>query len=156
MEEATQTSGQPNKIILTIGAVVLLVIAGGAFAYLNSNKTTQPAQQPVVQEKTTQEPTLAQSATESATKTFAVEGKPFSFTPAEIKVKKGDTVKVVFTNKAGFHDWTLDEFNVKTKQIKAGQSDEVTFVASKSGTFEYYCSVGNHRQQGMVGKFIVE
>lgn len=32
----------------------------------------------------------------------------------------------------------------------------VTFVADETGTFEYYCSVGNHRGQGMIGKLIVE
>lgn len=143
MEEATQSSGQQNKIVLIAGVVILLALAGSTYVFLNSNKTA---------------PTT-QSATISATKeiiTFAVEGKPFAFTPSEIKVKKGDTVKIVFTNKAGFHDWALDEFNAKTKQINAGQTDEVTFTADKIGTFEYYCSVVNHRQQGMVGKLIVE
>lgn len=32
----------------------------------------------------------------------------------------------------------------------------VTFVADTLGTFEYYCSVGNHRAQGMVGNLVVE
>ena len=54
------------------------------------------------------------------------------------------------------HDWVLDEFNAKTKVIQGGQTDTVEFTASKAGTFEYYCSVGQHRQMGMVGKFIVQ
>ncbi len=32
----------------------------------------------------------------------------------------------------------------------------VEFTADKKGTFEYYCSVGEHRVNGMKGKFIVE
>ncbi len=87
---------------------------------------------------------------------FTVTGKGLSFDLKEMKVKKGDKVKVTFINAEGFHDWVLDEFNVKTKQIAAGQSETVEFTADKTGTFEYYCSVGKHRQNGMFGKLIVE
>ncbi|MBI4097144.1 MAG: cupredoxin domain-containing protein [Candidatus Levybacteria bacterium] len=90
------------------------------------------------------------------TKTFTVSGKSFSLTPNEIRVNKGDTVKITFTNTGGFHDFTLDEFNVKTPQIQSGQTADVEFVADKAGTYEFYCSVGNHRTQGMKGSLIVE
>lgn len=103
-------------------------------------------------------PTVTTASTDSATniKTVDVKGLNFSFDVKEIKVKKGDTVKVNFTNTEGFHDFKIDEFNVATKQIKAGESETVSFVADKIGTFEYYCSVGKHRQMGMVGKLVVE
>jgi cytochrome c oxidase subunit 2 len=89
-------------------------------------------------------------------KTFNITGQPFSFSLKEIRVKRGDRVKIVFNNQTGLHDWVIDEFNAKTPQIQAGQMAEVEFVADKTGTFEYYCSVGNHRAMGMVGKLIVE
>ena len=85
-----------------------------------------------------------------------IEGKNFEFTLKEIRVKKGDKVRIDFTSTQGFHDWVVDEFNAKTKQINTGNNSSVEFVADKTGTFEYYCSVGNHRVQGMVGKLIVE
>lgn len=89
-------------------------------------------------------------------KTFNVSSKPFEFSMKEIRVKKGDTVKVVLINEQGFHDWVIDEFSARTKQLNAGETDSIEFIADKTGTFEYYCSVGNHRQMGMVGKLIVE
>jgi plastocyanin len=89
-------------------------------------------------------------------KEFTVRGRMFSFNPSEIRVKKGDTVKINFINEEGNHDWVLDEFNARTSQIQGGQTATVQFVADKTGTFEYYCSVGNHRQQGMKGNLIVE
>lgn len=92
----------------------------------------------------------------SAVKTFNVEGGGFYFNPKEIRVKKGDTVKIAFTNKMGTHDWVIDEFNARTKVLGAGQTETIQFVADKTGTFEYYCSVGNHRAQGMKGNLIVE
>ena len=94
--------------------------------------------------------------TQPQVKTFNVSGKNFSFTPSEIKVKKGDRVKIVFTNSGGTHDWVLDEFNVKTPRIQSGQTATVEFTADKTGTFEYYCSVGDHRAMGMKGNLVVQ
>ena len=85
-----------------------------------------------------------------------VVGKPFAFTPKEIRVKQGQTVQINFTNEQGTHDLVLDEFGARTPVIQTGQKASVTFVADKKGTFEYYCSVGDHRARGMVGKLIVE
>jgi Plastocyanin len=97
------------------------------------------------------------AAASVAAKEFAIAASEFKFTPAEIRVKKGDTVKITLTNSgAMLHDWRVDEFDATTKTITKGQTDTVEFVADQVGTFEYYCSVGNHRQQGMVGKLIVE
>lgn len=100
----------------------------------------------------------AKTTTTPATivKEFIVEGFNFKFSPSEIRVKKGDTVKIVFKNTGGFHDWVVDEFSAKTKALKAPEEETITFVADKAGTFEYYCSIGSHRQMGMKGNLIVE
>ena len=42
------------------------------------------------------------------------------------------------------------------EKINGGETDSIEFVADKVGTFEYYCSVGQHRSMGMVGKLTVE
>ena len=95
-------------------------------------------------------------------KTFVLTGKNFRFVMngvenPDIKVKQGDKVKIEFSSTQGFHDWTLDEFNAATKQVMdTDGSTIVEFVADKKGTFEYYCSVGSHRANGMKGDFIVE
>ena len=83
-------------------------------------------------------------------------GKNYEFSVEEIRVREGDMVTINFTSESGFHDWTLDEFNVRTIGLRAGESDSITFVVDEKGTFEYYCSIGSHRQQGMVGNLIVE
>lgn len=86
---------------------------------------------------------------------FTVEGSNFSFSPKTISVKKGETVRITFTNTTGFHDLVIDEFDARTTQLRAGESETIVFVADKAGVFEYYCSVGTHRQQGMVGTLII-
>ncbi len=90
-----------------------------------------------------------------AVKEFTIHGKNYSFTPNTMTVNKGDTVKVTFVDDFGSHNFAIDEFNVKTAIIQGGQSETVTFVADKSGTFQYYCSVGSHRALGMVGTLTV-
>jgi nitrosocyanin len=91
----------------------------------------------------------------SVIKEFTVNGSNFSFTPKTMAVKKGDTVRVTFINESGTHDWVLDEFNARTQVIGAGKQETVEFVADKAGTFEYYCSVGQHRTMGMKGTLTV-
>ena len=92
----------------------------------------------------------------AATKTFNVTGRNFSFSTTEIRVKKGDTVIINFESTDGFHDWVVDEFNAKTEQVNPGKKTTTQFIADKTGTFEYYCSVSIHRAAGMKGKLIVE
>ncbi len=77
------------------------------------------------------------------------------FSLKEIRVKKGDAVKITITNTAGTHDFVLDEFGIK-KDTPLNQPVVVEFVADKVGTFEYYCSKYNHRQLGQKGNLIVE
>lgn len=98
-------------------------------------------------------------------KTFEVIGRfipdqpfdqSFEFNPKEIRVKQGDVVRINFKSTLGMHDWKVDKFNSQTRQIQTGESADITFVADRKGEFTYYCSVGDHRARGMVGKLIVE
>ncbi len=165
-----------NKVIFYFIGIVIVV---GGIIYFMTLPTTAPtidgAMSPNEEAVDSNMPVPGESATEievnsdggvnvnlgdvltgPAVKIYNVTGTPFEFSVKEMRVKKGDTVQVVFTNGGGFHNWVIDEFNASTKQISAGQTETIEFVADKSGIFEYYCSVGNHRQQGMVGKLIVE
>ncbi|MFT5036907.1 MAG: plastocyanin [Candidatus Azotimanducaceae bacterium] len=90
------------------------------------------------------------------THVFDVGGVNFAFDVTEIKVKEGDTVTINFESNDGFHDWVVDEFDAATERVRPGTPTSFTFVADKKGIFEYYCSVGSHRANGMVGNLIVE
>jgi plastocyanin len=108
---------------------------------------TEVSQEPVSQ---------TMPAAESTSHIFTLDSFSYGYSEAELRVKKGDTVTIILTNSGGFHDWVVDEFAAATEKISTGDTTTVTFVADEAGTFEYYCSVGNHRQQGMVGNLIVE
>lgn len=139
----------------TTSIVIAIIVIIGGIWYLSARKapTTITPKQEVTSAVVTQTPSLQEPAN---TKSFTVEGGNFKFTPNTIAVAKGDTVKITFKNMEGFHDFVLDEFQIRTKQIPAGQEETIQFVADKVGTFEYYCSVGSHRTMGMVGTLEVK
>ncbi len=86
-----------------------------------------------------------------------VRGNNFSFSPKNLTVKEGETVRVTFINNGGLHDFVIDAFTgARTKQIKGGEQEVIEFVADKKGAFAYYCSVGEHRAMGMEGTLTVE
>lgn len=154
---------------LIIGIIVILIIAGASWFFFNGqNRQISPNEE--IKESTTEQsgesatvspsPQEMTNSTDSAagksSKEFTITGSNFKFDIPEIKVNKGDNVKIIFKNIEGFHNFVIDEFKVATNQVKGPSEEIVTFTADQSGTFEYYCAVGNHRAMGMKGKLIVE
>ncbi len=164
-----------NKNFWIVIVLVVLIIAGIVYAQNNNrdsqNSTLNESQQsnsslenetqttPAAQEQNMNAPTAGSNA--QNIKAFTITGGTFSgsnysYSPNEIRVKKGDQVKITFMSQGGIHDLVINDFNVKTNQLQSGQQETINFTADKTGTFEFYCSVGNHRAMGMVGKLIVE
>lgn len=116
----------------------------------------QDAYSKLLQEKADNKAKILTELQNVAVKEFTVEGSNYMFNPSTITVNMGDTVKINFKNTQGFHDFKIDEFGAATKQIKDPSTETITFVANKAGTFEYYCSVGQHRSMGMKGTLTVK
>ena len=173
MESPNQPSGSSAKGIIVVLLILILVVGGYVLLQKGSNNQRAgesnledaeeetsggaesgmpfPGQEGVKETEVIKEGEMA-----AEVKTFTVEAKNFSFTPSEIKVKKGDRVKITLNNTQGFHDLVIDEFSVKNPQANGPTTAEVEFTADKMGTFEFYCSVGKHREMGMKGNLIVE
>jgi plastocyanin len=122
-----------------------------------------PAPSPVTEvntqlEGTPASPDTAMEASDEVA--YEIEMDSFSFSPNKMEIKAGETIKVKLTNKEGFHDLVIDELNVASSKLGEGKSEviEITVPAGTAAgtTYEYYCSVGNHRQQGMVGTLTVK
>ncbi|MEK7507779.1 MAG: plastocyanin/azurin family copper-binding protein [Patescibacteria group bacterium] len=156
-----------NRNFIWIGVVV--IVAAGIGALVMFMNSPAPKQENSGFENTAAAPTAAPSQNENppsdyatatppsemnrpaSQKEFTVNGQNFSFEPSTITVKKGDEVKITLTSGDMMHDLKIDELGVATKILRAGEEDSVEFIADKIGTFEYYCSVGNHRAMGMKG-----
>ena len=106
-----------NMSLLYIGIAAVIVI-GGILWYANQNKTVAPTKEDTMMEQTTEVPTATTGAMAKDSmqtgdvKVINVKGSPFKFEPNEIRVKKGDKVKIVFMNEKGMHNWVNDEYNV--------------------------------------------
>jgi len=182
-QHTSQTSSSKRTSAVVAVVVIILIIAAAAYAKFGMQTTSESAGEPEVmteknempassteemmegdEEKTMEndpmgsiEGGMMMSEEEAAdVVTVELSGHNFAFSQNEIRVKKGDRVKIVFSSTDGFHDWVIDEFSASTERVNTGGNTGVEFVADKAGSFEYYCSVGSHRQLGMVGTLIVE
>lgn len=81
----------------------------------------------------------------------------FAYDQKEVVARVGDLVSINLTNGGAMpHDVVIDELGVKSEMLQPGGATTVQFRVDQPGTYEFYCSVGNHRAQGMVGKLIVQ
>ena len=153
--------------------IVLVLIGGGAYYFMHNtpesgnqnpppppaNTVTSPPPPPAPAPSPSPSPSTATPpppGSTTQTKEFNITGRNFAFSQSEIRVKRGDKVKINFQSTQGFHDWVVDEFDARTSRVNDGQKTSVEFTADKQGTFEFYCSVGTHRAMGMKGRLIVE
>lgn len=149
VNEATESKSPSKsfKPVVVVGVLLLIAAAGLGTLFLRKNNTQ--SQQVQVQAESTN------NVSNANIKEFIIDGSNFKFEPSQIKVSKGDTVKITFKDDDGTHNLVVDGYNVSTRILSGGE-DTIQFVADKTGTFEYYCSIGSHRDLGMKGTLTVE
>jgi len=108
----------------------------------------------VTQTTTTIPTTTTQGAV--GVKEFEVVARQFSFEPSVIEVKKGDKVRLKITSVDVTHGFAINEFNVN-ERLEPGKTVIVEFVADKTGTFSFYCSIFcGTGHSGMRGELVVK
>lgn len=157
--ETQQKPSQKNPMMLVIVVVVLILAGVGYFVlsrkYQKPATTTGGTTQRVpgtpgsdVEEMVVEE--------EGEVREITVEGDQYSFSPSSISLKKGEKIKLTFNNVGSFpHNLTIEGLGIATKTIGGGETDSIEFTA-EDGTYTTFCSVGNHRAQGMEGVLEVE
>tara|TARA_B100000745_G_C20140221_1_gene390903 strand:- start:1436 stop:1873 length:438 start_codon:yes stop_codon:yes gene_type:complete len=144
-----------NKLIV-IGSIVLIAIGGYFFLFFGNpasqEKSVSPENETTLSAEEVEQPT----GEDTTVREFVVSGSNFQFSKNELRVNKGDTVRITFVNGGGVHNFVIDAFAASTSVLQMGEEETIEFVADRAGTFQYYCSVGNHRDLGMVGELIVE
>ena len=138
-----------NLIVVTL----LVLIAGGVYLFSQTKTSEQPESQipspKIVEEQNNEE---ASPEATLVTQTVNMVSENFSFTPKTFTVKKGSEVTMIVQNK-GVHNFVIDERDVK-QDFKEGENT-FSFTPTQTGTFEFYCGIGNHRQMGMFGTMTV-
>lgn len=113
----------------------------------------------------------------NVTRTIAVElTDAMRFHPSEIRVRKGDTVRIVATDEGKIaHEivlGTMDELkehaalmrkfpNMQHSEphmahVEPGQRKEIVWRFTKPGEFYYACLMPGHMEAGMIGKVVVD
>ncbi|HJY98400.1 MAG TPA: cupredoxin domain-containing protein [Patescibacteria group bacterium] len=159
MEENTNqvANGKRGGISpLVIFFFVLIVIAGGAYYFLSQANSKESQNTLLPTNQTKSQNTEVTPAASGPVKEFTIDGSSYALNPATITVNKGDSVKITFKDNDSSHDLVIDGYNLRTKVLRPGGTDTIEFVADKAGTFEYFCSVANHRALGMTGTLVVQ
>ena len=160
-----------KKQVMWILAVVVIALIGlsvwyfqsGNMGYSNYGSSTTTTTTPTTSSTSSTTKTTASTSSTSSTTTtpvstvkkFTVHESSFMFDVSQITVNKGDTVQVTVINDGGTHNVAFPDFNTRTT-INGGGSQTITFVADKTGTFQYYCEVDGHKAMGMTGTLTVQ
>ncbi|HYW48426.1 MAG TPA: cupredoxin domain-containing protein [Bryobacteraceae bacterium] len=79
--------------------------------------------------------------------------KKYEFTPNEVRVKKGDRVRLEITALDQEHGFKVEAFHVDQKLPK-GETTTVEFTADQAGTFPFecshFCGLGHGKMKGQL------
>lgn len=88
-------------------------------------------------------------------KVVKISAKRFEFTPAEVRVKKGETVVLELTALDRVHGFNLPAFKIR-KDIVPKEVTRVTLTPGEAGTFPFHCDVFcGDGHEDMTGTLIV-
>ena len=75
----------------------------------------------------------------------------------DLRVAEGQVVQITVVNGDGaVHDIAVPELGAQSDQIVGrGAATTIVFRATKSGIFEYLCTIPGHKAAGMVGSLVV-
>lgn len=140
-----------KEILLALLLGAVLLVAG----CVSPQGGPSAARVDVVDEGGDEEPAATEEPTGGEIKEFTLTAKQWDFNPSTITVNKGDMVKLSITSIDVAHGFAISAFGVNSR-LNPGQTTNVEFVADKSGTFPFFCSVQCGRgHTGMRGTLIV-
>lgn len=127
----------------------------GMTAMGDATTETAPAETTDIRPQEVSTGTMAADGAKEFTMTAYYDEKGVWFSLKEIRVKKGDKVRIKITNTKGMHDFTIDELGI-AQELPLNKEVGVAFVAGEAGSFTYYCSKPGHKAKGQWGTLIVE
>lgn len=131
------------KKILVIGAVILVIAIIGVMILKPSESISQTTNSVVTNIELTGD-----------IKEFEIVATYWEFSPSIMEVNKGDKVELHLQSKEGTHGFVILEFGV-SETLKPGEDVHVEFIADKSGTFNFFCSVPCGKGHGAMRGLLV-
>lgn len=131
-----------TKIIVGVVIIAVLIVFGFIIFNKPSTVTIKPINNDV--------------QLTGETKEFEIVATNWEFSPALIEVNKGDKVELHMQSTEGTHGIALLEFDV-SETLREGEDIHAEFIADKTGTFNFFCTVPCGRGHGgMRGLLVVK
>jgi uncharacterized cupredoxin-like copper-binding protein len=156
-------------------AIAALMMSAGAFAHGNAEHDAKPRRFDAGKVEDTAFGRAGDPA--KATRTIRIDmSDAMRFTPADITVQRGETVKLVATNKGRvLHELVLgtaaeleqhaemmkkfpgmEHDAAHMVHVKPGRRGEIAWQFTQAGEFRFACLIPGHFEAGMVGKVTVK
>lgn len=151
---------------------VLTAVLTGGVLYLGNTFNIEAVESQLISHNHEQD-TNTTSEVQKIIQDIIIETNSMSYSPNEIVVKKNAPIKLSLKNSdqiehdiefkpATFniigdstHQHEMEE-NVLHLHAKPKTTREITFSISETGTFEFYCTIPGHKENGMVGALVVK
>jgi uncharacterized cupredoxin-like copper-binding protein len=99
------------------------------------------------------------NANANVLQTISVSATEFALNPATITLSEAGTYEFSVTNDGQItHALEIEEeggAEAETADIGPGETKTLRFTFSGDGSYEMYCPIGNHRDEGMKGTIVV-
>lgn len=144
----------PRRILAMACAVVLaaipLALAACGDDEDDSDSGTTAAQ-------TTTDDTTASGGGGGGGETVAISETEFAIDPAEVTTQAGEVTFDITNDGSALHNLEIEGNGVEevSDDINGGESTQLT-VNLEPGTYEMYCAIPGHAEQGMEGEVTVE
>jgi len=138
-------------------AALVIVLALAACGDDDDDDTTGAAAETTTDETTADETTDDAAANGGGGESITISETEFALDPADPTVKAGE-VKITAVNDGNtVHNLEVEGNGVEeiTDDLDPGQSGELT-LDLEPGSYEIYCAIGSHADQGMEGTLTVE
>src|SRR3989338_9044207 len=117
-----------TKSIWLMGGVLVAVAVAGFFLLRKPNVPPTTSGMPVPGTENVEEKKVVNEEDNEPITEIEVSADEYSYSPSFLSVKKGDKVRIVFTNKGNLpHNLVIDELGISTKTIVSGKSDTIEF-----------------------------
>jgi outer membrane protein assembly factor BamB/plastocyanin len=104
----------------------------------------------------TQPPAPTATTAGQQTNAMTITMVDIAFNPNALTIPANTDVTIQLANQgAAIHNFNIDELNVHSGDVPAGQTGSVT-INAQPGTYGFYCSVPGHKEAGMVGTLTVQ
>jgi uncharacterized cupredoxin-like copper-binding protein len=142
-------------LVLALVAVVLTSCGGGGSSGSSGGGGGQSG--------SASSPSTTGGASGGVIKTVAIRESEFKLSPSSVTLSKPGTYAFKAENNGSVqHSLTIEGKGVKGDEVELeqalspGQSGVLRVTFQKSGTYEMYCPVDGHEQEGMKGEVVVK